>query len=100
MQPETNRDRYDPAEDYEEIIALLYADPEGGEPALRQLLTMRQWAREDLEDAALGLTDAGMHKAAEIVTDFAKTQRSEDELDVCPWPQGTTNAKAWHAREF
>ena len=100
MQPETNTDVYDLCEDYDEIFAMLYADAEGGEPGVRQLLTMREWAREDLEDAALGLTDAGMHKAAKIVTDFAKTRPSEDDLDVCPWPEGTTNAKAWHAREF
>jgi hypothetical protein len=100
MQPETketNKDKYDLCTDYDEIIAMLFADPEGGEPGLREMLSMREWAREDLEDAALGLSDAGMHRAARIVADFAKTQPSEDDLDVCPWPEGTTNAKAWYA---
>jgi hypothetical protein len=96
-QLETNKDKYEICDGFEEIFAMLFADPEGGEPGLCKLLSACNWAREDLEEAAVGLTDAGMHRAAKIVADFAKAQPSEDALDLCPWPEGTTNAKAWYA---
>jgi hypothetical protein len=82
---------------YDEIFAMAYDDPEGGADVLRELLKAGDLAREDLEDAALGLADAGMHKAARIVKDFAQGQPSEDDHEVCPWPEGSTNAKSWHA---
>lgn len=92
-----NKDKYDLCDGFEEIFAMAFADPECGELGLRKLLALGHGSREDLEDAALGLADAGMHKAAKIVTEAAASHPSEDELDVCPWPEGSTNAKSWHA---
>ena len=52
--------------------------------------------RETLEDAAVGLTDAGMHKAARIVLEFAKDAPSEDDREeACPY-EGEANIRAWH----
>ena len=90
------RNKFELCDDHSEIFAMVYTDPEGGEPSLRKLLPMLDAPREDLEDAALSLTDAGMRTAARIVSDFAKTVPSEDERDVCPWPEGGANARNWH----
>ena len=89
--------KFELCDGFEEIIAMAFDDPEGGPDVLREALKATNSAREDLEDAAVGLSDAGMHKAAMIVTDFAKGQPSEAERQKCPWPEGTINARAWEA---
>jgi hypothetical protein len=78
---------------------MLYTDPDGGPGDLRELLKAQahRCTREDLEDAALGLTDAGMRKAAKIVSEFAKVAVSEDDLDVCHYAEGTRDARRWYA---
>jgi hypothetical protein len=96
MQP---KDKFELCDDYDEIFAMVFNDREVGEAGLKALLKKLDLAREDAEDAALGLADAGMHKAAKIVTDFAQGQPSECDRDVYPWPPNTTNAKHWHASQ-
>ena len=100
MQPnsqETNKsNKFELCDDLSEVFAMVFTDPEGGAAALRELLKIGDYVREDLEDAALDLTDAGMHKACKVVKEFAKTAPSEDDRDVCPHPEGSANAKAWH----
>lgn len=98
MRPEEpNKDKWSLADGAEEVLALLYNDPEGGAAGLRQLLQAGGYARETLEDAAIGLTDAGMHKAAKIVAEFAAVAPSEDSREVCPYDPNSINARAWHA---
>jgi hypothetical protein len=94
QQPQKNK--WDLCDDHSETFALLYDDPEGGEAGLRKLLPKVALPREELEDAALSLTDAGMRRAAKIIMDFAKDQFSECDRDVCPWPEGSSNARNWH----
>ena len=88
--------KFDLCDDLSEIFALLYTDPDGGPGDLRELLKANKCTREDLEDAALGLSDAGMHSAAKIVLSFAKVSPSEDDLDICPFSEGSRDAKRWH----
>jgi hypothetical protein len=100
MQPpnsEKQPTKYDLCDDLAEIFAMLYTDPDGGPGDLRELLKANKCTREDLEDAALGLTDAGMHAAAKIVLSFAKVAASEDAGDICPFAEGTRDAKRWYA---
>jgi hypothetical protein len=97
MQPPSNEkpaSKYDLCDDMAEIFAMLY--DEGGPDDLRELLRANKCTREALEDAALGLTDAGMHKAARIVTDSAKISPSEDYGDICPYKEGSKDAEWWH----
>jgi len=97
MQPNKTNKFEELCDGYDEIFALLYNDPEGGPEGLKALLKQTDLAREDLEDAALALKDAGMHRASKIVATFAAGQPSECDRDINPWPAGSVNARHWDA---
>ena len=70
-----------------------------GEDVLRQALDVSREKgvlnkRENLEEIAAELAEAGMVRASEIVLEYAA--QSPSEADLCPYEPGTTNYRAWH----
>jgi hypothetical protein len=66
----------------------------GAKPLRNSLAGVDGLTRESLEDTATELIEMDLPKVAAIVLEAAATAPSE--ADLCPYPEGTANAKGWH----
>src|SRR5215510_2593265 len=96
---------FDQFESFAEILAFIYSR-HGGGPAMRELLDLNaakdadkdkselSFRREYLWNVADELESVGLKQAAAIVAEYA--QQAPHELECCPYPENSHNAKAWY----